>query len=57
MKIIYKLSELDKVKKIYIALGLDTKKLDDRAIEFKKQIKTDAQIKAEIKAEVDKVKP
>lgn len=50
MKIIYKLSELEKVKKLYIALGLDTKKIDSLASKKCVVVKTDTQIKAELKA-------
>lgn len=54
MKIICKKKDLDKLKKIYLALGLNTKKVEDIAERENVVLKADDVLKAEIKVEAEK---
>lgn len=54
MKIIYKASELEKVKKIKIALGLDHKNVDDTAKKLGKTLKKESALKKELSDEAKK---
>jgi hypothetical protein len=54
MKIIYKADELELVKKIMIALGRDFEFVEEKAKALGVEIKSEAQLKAEVKAQADK---